>query len=140
VGHSAGGHLGLVAAHRLATEGSPPEGAIAIGAPTDLRALVESGNVHAMAITSGAGGDERWEKTSPVEMVPLGVRLHIVHGSNDTTVDPASSRRFAEVAHQAGDDVTFELVNGDRHSAVLWPGSPSWAAVVEALRRWSNPI
>lgn len=140
VGHSAGGHLGLVAAHRLAVANAPPDGVVAIGAPTDIRAMVESGSKPAAAITSEIVDDRRWATTSPVEMVPLGVRAHIVHGMNDATIDPASARRFVEVARGAGDDITFELIDGDHHRDVLSPRSSSWLAVVQVLECWSRPV
>ncbi len=105
VGHSAGGHLALATAAR-----SPEhvDGVISMSAPTDLQQLSGLGSKPVDALVAGAPVQDRWSLTSPIEMVPTGVRTVCVHGEADTTVRPAMS--------------------------VPW--SKTWQAVLAAVRAW----
>lgn len=135
IGHSAGGHLALVAAARLPER---IDGVVAMSAPTDLRALSESGSEPVDALVARAPRDRRWSSTSPIEMVPSGVRTLCVHGDADTTVDPVMSARYVEAARAAGDDADLILVPGEGHRSPLLAGSRTWQAVLESLHRWTS--
>ena len=136
VGHSAGGHLALVAAARRP---SAVVGVVSIAGPTDLRRLARDGSdVVLDLISDGARTDppeHRYASTSPVEMLPIGVPLVCVHGSGDSTVDPRQSADFVEAAALAGDDARLDLVEGDGHRAALRPASSTWRAVATAIER-----
>ena len=66
--------------------------------------------------------------TSPAEMLPIGVKQLLVHGSIDVDVPVVISRRYAAAAAAAGDDVNFiELADAD-HMDFIDPSSDAHAA------------
>ena len=146
-GHSAGGHLALWAAgrHRLRA-GSPwragPDslvrGVVALAPVSDLAACYRDGlGGNAAGALLGGGPDEwpeRYAVTDPAELVPLGARVRIVHGSEDETVPCAMSREFAQRAGAAGDDVALTELRGYGHFEVIDPLSGAWGGVLAAFR------
>ena len=133
IGHSAGGHLALVAAARH------PEaitGVVAIAAPTDLRALAENGSIPVAELVEGTRTEDRWALTSPIEMLPTGVRTVCVHSDADRTVSPSMSERYVEAALLAGDDSRLVRVVGDVHSDALRPGRSTWIRALSAAEHW----
>lgn len=129
IGHSAGGHLALVAASRVPDALS---GVVAMAAPSDLRVLADRGSKPVCALVEDAPPFDRWERTSPIEMLPTGVRTVCVHSDTDTTVRPAMSRRYVEAAVAAGDDSRLVNVSGDSHRDALRPGQATWERAIEA--------
>lgn len=130
VGHSAGGHLALVTAAR---DSDDVIGVVSISAPTDLRLLSARGSDAVDELVARAPVEERWSLTSPIEMLPIGVRIVCVHGDADTTVRPAVSIRFVEAATAAGDDARLVLVPGDNHRSALLPSSQTWKAALASI-------
>jgi acetyl esterase/lipase len=131
VGHSAGGQLALWAAAQ--GDGRVKlRRVVAQAAPCDLRA--------AGAATELLGGTpeqvpERYAQANPMELVPLGLPILLVHGQDDETVTVRRSRAFAEAARAAGDDVTLiEPVPGG-HRTHIDPRSAAWRAAAEWLTR-----
>jgi acetyl esterase/lipase len=128
VGHSAGGQLALWAASR---------GGIgrvaALAAPVDLRAA----GADARALMGGSPDEvpERYAAADPMQLVPLGVPTLLVHGADDATVPVKRSRRYAEAARAAGDQVELlEPVPG-HHRIHIDPRSSAWRAAAEFLTR-----
>jgi pimeloyl-ACP methyl ester carboxylesterase len=78
---------------------------------------------------------ERYALASPAARLPLGVPQLLVHGEDDATVPPELSRRYAELARRAGDQVELSIEPGVGHMDVIDPDAPAWATVVEWLGR-----
>jgi acetyl esterase/lipase len=137
VGQSSGGHLALWAAGR---EGAVAlAGAVAQAGIADLREADRLGlGDGAVRELMGGGADEvpeRYAMASPVERLPTGVPQLLVHGEADDVVPADMSRRYAEGARSAGDEVDLVLRPGDDHFVHLDPASGAWETVVEWLDR-----
>ena len=102
VGHSAGGQLALWAAARRSDAPCSSAAWSAQAAPCDLQAA-------GAAVELLGGTPEmvpgRYALADPMELVPIGVPILLVHTPEDETVPVARSRVFAERALAAGDDV-----------------------------------
>jgi len=140
VGHSAGGHLALWVAAKARLS---PVRVLAVAALAPIADL-------ARAYELGLGGDalarllggppgqfpERYRVASPIEMLPLGARQLVLHGTADDLVPVELSRRYAAAAHDAGDDVELVELSGTGHMEFLDPGSEAHAT----LRRWLRAV
>ncbi len=147
LGHSAGGHLALWLAgcHKI-PQGDPlyvnqplsVAGVVSLAGVGDLRRGWEIG------LSKGVVGDflggspddvpERYAVASPVELLPLGVRQVLVHGTEDADVPYKISERYYESAIEAGDQVELVTLEGTGHFEVIDPGSKEWPSVVGAVR------
>lgn len=147
LGHSAGGHLAVWAAARpglpVGSPGAEPAvvvgGAVAQAGVLDLVGGAEAG-VGAGAVVQLLGGrpdvvPDRYALASPLARVPLGVPQLLVHGERDRHVPVEQSRRYADAARAAGDDVELVSPPGVAHMELIEPRSPSWAVVVDWLGR-----
>jgi acetyl esterase/lipase len=147
IGHSSGGHLALWASGR---------GRVATGSPVDVRPLVSPATVVSIAGIGDlrghwASGDKgrarveglmggppdrlsaRYDSASPVDLLPLGVPVVLIHGTVDMSVPIEYSRRFATTARQRGDEVKLIEVDGAGHFEVIDPASEHWSAVEHAI-------
>jgi len=131
IGHSAGGQLALWAA-------AQPHGrvklrrVVAQAAPCDLSA---AGAAHELLGGTPEQVPDRYAKANPIQLVPLGLPILLVHGHDDETVTVRRSRDFAEAARAAGDDVTLvEPVPGG-HRTHIDPRTAAWRAAAEWLTR-----
>jgi acetyl esterase/lipase len=141
VGHSAGGHLALWAAghHRLTSDRAPRvrlRAAVGLAPIADL-ALAYEQRVGGEVVAELLGGTpsrqpEQCRASSPMEMVPLGVRQLILHGTADEAVPIDLSRRYARAAAEAGDAVELIELPGAGHMEYLDPASDAHAI----LSRW----
>lgn len=144
VGHSAGGQLALWADARPRLPAGAPGGRPRVRV---THAVAQAGvfDLHAAACLDLSGGavrdllGPRWaelaSRTSPLELVPLGVPQLLVHGAADDDVPPDLSRRDAERARAAGDAVTLVVGSGVGHYEHLDPGSSGWRRVRSWLRK-----
>jgi acetyl esterase/lipase len=143
VGHSAGGHLALWLASRqkLAADSSlysadplPVSGVVALAGITDLRTYaLGSGSCNA-AVPDLMGGlarsvGERYDEASPLELVPLGARVRLVHGADDAIVPLEQSRRFAAAQRRANGDVALDVIPLAGHFDVVAPFAAAWSTV-----------
>jgi acetyl esterase/lipase len=124
VGHSAGGQLALLAAKR---SGLP---VVALAPVSDVRDTVarrgpESAPARFMAPEHFADG-------SPLELLPLGVRQILIHGTNDESVPYEMSKRYVDAAGGEAELVTLE---GTGHFELIDPLAPEFAETVAAIRR-----
>jgi acetyl esterase/lipase len=144
VGHSAGGHLALWAAarHRLPpgslwrTQGRP-DAVVSLAGCSSLD-LADGWGLGDDATAKLLGGDarsvpERYALADPAALLPLGVPVTLVHGTDDTTVPIAMSREYAARAGKAGDDVRLVELPGMEHFGLIDPLSPAWPHLVAAL-------
>jgi len=103
----------------------------------DLRLASElrlsRGVVHRLLGGSPQQVPERYAEASPVQRLPLGVPMLLVHGERDDTVPPTMSEQFAGAARAAGDRVELALVPGEGHYGHLDPANPLWRRVLDWL-------
>jgi len=145
-GHSAGGHLALWAAarHRLPPgSGHTPApgaylGVVGLAAVSDLAACHAEGLGRGAAdnLIGGAPGGypDRYARADPARLVPLGIRVRLVHGSRDDSVPCRMSRDYAARATAAGDDVVLDELTGCGHFELIDPLSAAWPTVLAAFR------
>lgn len=145
-GHSAGGQLALWAASRRAGEtpsGSaksplPTMGAVSLAGITDLAAYGAAAggcNASVAPLLGGTPRDvaDRYRAVSPIELLPLHVPVHLVHGVNDSIVPVRMAEQYAERARIAGDRVQLTVVPEAGHFDVVAPQSPAWSSVTAAI-------
>jgi acetyl esterase/lipase len=129
VGHSAGGQLALWAAARR-SDAVQLRRVVAQAAPCDLQAAGA-----AVELLGGTPEEvpDRYALADPMELVPIGVPILLVHTPGDETVPLMRSRAFAERARAAGDDVRLleDLPGG--HRAHIDPRSRAWQVAAEWL-------
>ncbi|MDI1445446.1 alpha/beta hydrolase [Polyangium sp. 6x1] len=142
VGHSAGGHLGIWAAARpnLPTSSSirgadplPLSAAVSLAGVLDIADPVARGACGTLAdqLLGGTPADvpERYAEANPSELVPIGVRQVLVHGTADEIIPLSSSENYRDHAHAAGDQVSLKKVHGADHFDVITPASLKWPQV-----------
>jgi acetyl esterase/lipase len=157
VGHSAGAQLALWAAARRPGDTSveraagarparkPPlraVGVVSLAGITDLTNYA-SANGCGSAVVPLLGGTaaqvaERYRAASPIDRIPIGVPMRLVHGVADPIVPFAQVQEFASRAKAAGDAVTLSRVAGAGHFDVVAPQAAAWSAVLEAVRAVAN--
>jgi acetyl esterase/lipase len=141
VGHSAGGHLALWSAAGRGSRGSHPR-RVGIKAAVGLAPVADLALAHQLRCGNGAVEDfmggppatraQQYRATSPAEMLPLGVRQLLVHGTADEDVPIDISRRYSRAAQAAGDDVRFIELATAGHMDFVDPASAAHAT----LCRW----
>lgn len=132
VGHSAGGHLALLAAAR---PGTPVTRVLAVSPVADLARAHELGlsdGAVAELLGAGPGLPERLAAADPARHPPAGIPVTILHGTDDPDVPVELSRRYA--ARSPGTTDLRELP-GVGHYAPVTPGSPSCHTLVGCLSR-----
>jgi len=129
VGHSAGGQLALYAAKHTRRP------VVALAAVSDLRESAERVGPEGAVATFMAGmpGEisDRYADASPRELLPLGIRQILVHGTKDAEVPYAMSERYVEAAEGEADLVPLE---GAAHFEPIDPEAREWPRIVEAVR------
>jgi pimeloyl-ACP methyl ester carboxylesterase len=66
--------------------------------------------------------------------VPLGVKVRLLHGTEDTHVPIEISNGYQKAASRVGDDARLVVLGGADHFAVVDPRSEHWAAVEKTVR------
>jgi acetyl esterase/lipase len=133
IGHSAGGHLGLWAASR---DGEPRVEPSRVIAQAPITNLVSVGS--AAHVLMGGGPREhpdRYAQSDPMQLLPVGKPLLLVHGADDATIPIKRTRDYAAAARAAGDDVTLIEPSPGGHRSHLDPRSAAWRAAVEWLEQ-----
>lgn len=132
VGHSVGGQLALLSAQAV-------DAVVALAPVTDLaRTRAEGLGEDAVAqfIAEPPEDDPQpYAEGSPIEQLPLGRPVLVVHGDADTRVPLAHSTAFVERARAAGDQVTLAVLEGVEHLALIDPSQPHWPAVTDFMLR-----
>lgn len=150
-GHSAGGQLALLVAARRKLKAPHPlatpnplhiTGVVSIDGISDLAGYAGTSGCSA-AVPRLMGGMppeqlERYALMSPSELLPLGVRVRLVHGYLDTTVPLEQSRSFAKKGFAAGDDMQFIMLEHSAHFDPVAPTSADWPSVLGAIRAMSR--
>jgi acetyl esterase/lipase len=124
VGHSAGGQLALWAAKHARLP------VLALAPVSDVRDAVarrgpDSAPARFMAPEQIAEG-------SPLELLPLGVRQIVLHGTADDSVPHAMSERYVEAA---GGEAELLALEGTGHFELIDPLAPQFEQTLGALGR-----
>lgn len=152
-GHSAGGQLALWIASRpkhsrpmTGTASTPLDvmGVVSLAGITDLAAYgAASGGCNASVTPLLGGGPtdvaERYRAVSPIELLPIGVPLQLVHGALDSIVPVAMTSMFAQKATAAGDHVDVTTITSGGHFDVIAPQTSAWRDVIAAFQGISPP-
>jgi len=131
IGHSAGGHLALWAASRNGDSRVEPARVIAQAPITDLVACGPP--AHALMGGEPRELPDRYAECDPIQLLPVGKPLLLVHGADDATIPIKRTREYAEAARAAGDEVGLIEPNPGGHRSHVDPRSPAWRAAVEWL-------
>ena len=158
VGHSAGGHLALWLAARLAPAArSPgpliPRGSPLVGAdPLPIDAVVSLGGLPDLELAatppgSGCGTEviERlvgpatlssrdvYADTSVPRLAPLGIKQVLVNGLQDRIIPTAYAEDYAKKMRAAGDRVEVRMIDRTGHVELVAPETAAWAAAVAEI-------
>ena len=145
VGHSAGGHLAAwIASRHVLPEGAPwsdpavrPVVAFPQAGVLDLAGCARAGLGGGACVALLDGGPEerpeRYAVTSPLALLPAGVPVVAVHGTDDDIVPLVQSRTYVDAAVSAGDPAELVAVDGAGHFDVIDPGHEAWRAVLDRL-------
>lgn len=151
LGHSAGGHLALWLAGRRSLmpgdelRGQEPldmRGVVALAGIPDLAAYASPDGCGA-AVEPLLGGDpqlmgDRLLRTSPVHMLPLGVRQSLLVGRHDPIVPVVHAERYVDQATSAGDEVALQIIDGVGHFELIDSRHGAFQEVATAVRRLSE--
>jgi acetyl esterase/lipase len=141
VGHSAGGHLALWAAHRAARSGQvSPAVVVSLAGVCDLETAARLGLSNG-AVPELLGGEpddlpEVYRQADPMALAPLGVPQLVAHGTADEDVPIELSQRYAEAA---GREATLLTLPGADHMDMITPDTAAWARIAEELTRLLPP-
>jgi acetyl esterase/lipase len=122
VGHSAGGQLALWATKRAQLP------VVALAPVSDVRDSVQRTGPN--GVPARFCGGSRFEELSPLELLPLGVRQVLVHGTADESVPYAMSARYVEAAGGEAELVTLE---GTGHFELIDPQAREWPRVLQTI-------
>jgi fermentation-respiration switch protein FrsA (DUF1100 family) len=76
----------------------------------------------------------RYREVSPIERIPLGVPVRLVHGDADPIVPVSQSQDFVGLSVAANVPADLEVVAGAGHFELTDPKSSAWPAVLRAAR------
>jgi acetyl esterase/lipase len=130
IGHSAGGHLALWATSRGDARVAPTR-VIAQAPITDLVAC--GAPAHALMGGEPRQHPDRYAQCDPMQLLPVGLPLLLVHGVDDATIPVAQTREYAAAARAAGDDVTLIEPRPGGHRSHLDSRSEAWRAAAAWL-------
>ncbi|MGH3399915.1 MAG: alpha/beta hydrolase family protein [Streptosporangiaceae bacterium] len=145
-GHSAGGHLALWSAGRVRlpagspwhAEGPPTASVVSLAGVCDLAACYRLGlDGNAAGDLMGGGPDshpERYAAADPMGLVPTGVVVRLVHGTEDQRVPVEQSPAYTARALAAGDDACCDVLDGYGHFEVIDPLTSAWPSVLAAFQ------
>jgi acetyl esterase/lipase len=147
LGHSAGGHLAvwLAARHRIprgdvlaSDHPMPLRGAVSLAGVVDLRRgwelRLSDGAVEELMSGPPDKLPERYRTASPIELVPLGGTVRLLHGTEDSVVPIEISNGYQKAANRARDNARLVVLPGAGHFAVIDPRSKDWPVVEKNTR------
>jgi acetyl esterase/lipase len=138
IGHSAGGQLAVRAAADLLAQGAEvrPAAVVSLAGVLDL-AEADRRDLGDGAVAAALGGHQAqrpgaYAASSPVSLLPLGIRTVVVVARDDHPDLNDLSSRYVAAARSAGDRVTLIEGDGD-HFTLIDPGSRLWSDTCEQL-------
>ncbi len=145
IGHSAGGQLALwLAARKNLPKSSelysakplPLIGVVSLAGISDLKKYRPNCDDSVNNLLGGAPEQfaERYQQTSPLELLPLKVPLRLIHGKLDRIVPIELGREFEAAAKQKGDNVTLTTLEATGHFDLISPVSTVWTTIEATVR------
>ncbi len=145
IGHSAGGQLALwLAARRRLPRNSPLftnnplplRGVVSLAGITDLRKYRPNCGD---AVTKLLGGSpeevpERYQQTSPIDLLPLKIEQQLIQGALDKIVPVDFSKNYDVAARKKGDRVRLTILPQAGHFDLIAPQSSAWPSIETAVR------
>ncbi|NIL78292.1 MULTISPECIES: alpha/beta fold hydrolase [Rhodococcus] len=143
-GHSAGGQLAAWLAGRHTLPASAPGAQPRV---TPKSATIMAG-VYDMARAATIGGDrfvpaflggmpdqvpDRYRVASPIDHLPIDVRVSALHGDSDKTVSVNQSTVYVDAARAAGDPAELTVLPGVGHDDFVHSGSVAWTTAVDTI-------
>ena len=132
IGHSAGGQLGLCVAGMPAVAG-----VVSLAGVCDLVSAAREriGDSAALELMGGSPDErpEAYAAADPMQRLPAGIELMLVHGDADDRVPIEHSRTYARAALAAGDRCELLELDGVDHFDVIDPRTDAWATVAGRL-------
>ncbi|MHA6287199.1 alpha/beta hydrolase [Maricaulis sp. CAU 1757] len=134
LGHSAGGHLAVWAAHDRVLE---PDAVISLAGILDLADYRDNGpgRCGEPDTVSRLIGDADLATLSPAAMPPLAVRQILFSGALDPIVPPDFGDRYSTLAGARGDRVEHHVIDGAGHFELIDPTTPAWTEIRRALEQ-----
>lgn len=143
-GHSAGGQLAAWLAGRHTLPSSSP------GAQPRImpRSATVMAGVFDMARAASIGGDkfvpaflggmpdqvpDRYRVASPIDHLPIGVRVSALHGDSDKTVSVNQSTVYVDAARAAGDPAELTVLPGVGHDDFVHSDSVAWSTAIDTI-------
>lgn len=150
LGHSAGGHLALwLAARGFESQADnlgesllvPIRGVVSLAGVTDLRRMWEIHNEkgidnHVAALVGGTPDEvpDRYNRVSPIELLPSKIDQFLIHGDSDLHVPLEISVDYQRKAVEQGGNVQLKVLPGADHFQIIDPSSSVWSAVTDAVK------
>lgn len=152
-GHSAGGQIAAWLASKPARreldkfgEPFPLLGAVAVSGALDLKLISE------MGVTDTFGSPARdflggtpnevpthYANASPAALLPIGVLVIAIHGTEDDVVPPEISRNYVSLAQAAGDPAQLMMLDGVEHFTPFDPSTEPGRIVRDTVLRLLAP-
>jgi acetyl esterase/lipase len=145
VGHSAGGQLAMWVAARPKLPGNSPlyvddplhiQGVIDLAGNADMEAFIphEQHGCGSAVVEELIGGKpvdvpERYNQTSAIKMLPLGVPQTLFWGKEDGLAPISLGESYTSAAKQAGDPVRLVSLPNAGHFEIASPLSATWPDV-----------
>jgi acetyl esterase/lipase len=141
VGHSAGGHLALLAGARRQGNPLSLRGVVALAGITDLRRTGTACDVEVGKLMNGGAQEQAalYDLASPLARLPLRVKQVIVQGDSDRIIPTVMATEYVERARQKGDDVQLLLIEKAGHFELVDPRAPAWGNVKKAVLELLSP-
>lgn len=144
-GHSAGGHLATwLAGRKNISEESP----LYSGSPIDIQSVISLAGINDLERYAAYGaspcgdrtvekfvnleerGDQAYDDTSPLHLLPLGVPHIEVNAAFDAPVPPFFGYHFKNALRNAGDTSVQTVLSDAGHFEMIAPWSDEWKEVL----------
>lgn len=130
LGHSAGGHLAVLAASRR-------DPVVAVTAAVSQAGVLDLAAASRDDLGGGAvarllAPESVVRAADPTALVPVSVPVRCIHGRSDDVVPLSQSTDYVDRATASGGDAELVVVDGD-HFTVIDTGSTAWTATLRLL-------
>ncbi|CDP89791.1 MULTISPECIES: alpha/beta hydrolase family protein [Mycolicibacterium] len=148
VGHSAGAQLAVWASTRHDLHGDEvgsrpvfrPTRVISLAGPLDMVYAATHGDKHIAAVLGGRPSEvpKRYASVDPIQNLDPRVPVIAVHGTLDTVVAPANSRRYVAALDKLGGRAGLVLLPGENHTSIMSSRSPGFREVLRLITTTSK--
>ena len=133
MGHSAGGHLALLATSNTASSAQNIRAVIGLSAITDMVSYAQaegSCNSAAKSLMETAFTNKQDYQAASPKVQKLHANTWLIQGSEDKIVPMSQTRNL---------DVKTEILGGAGHFDLIHPHSMAWKAIIQRLNKELNP-